>query len=328
MMTLRLMQAVVATVDDKWESPLADALLLRWAHDGGHAKFWRASAHFIYFFKHAGQDYVLRFNHADERTAAMIEAELVVVNALAAQGVRVAEPMRSLAGNAVERVETEQGVFHAVVFAALPGKQLELADLTPAQVACWGQAMGELHNATAQISTSGRPTWKAQLNWVGEILPTEETAAHQTLAALQQQLHQLPTKGDTVGLIHYDFELDNLLWDGEQVGIIDFDDSAVYPLVADIAFALSDLFDDNPAQVDLAQETFAHFVNGYRTARPLPAEELQLIPLFLRVQNLVTYARLYRALTPVNPAGELPWMAGLRAKLAAKMAIYQNGFGV
>ncbi|MEZ4865567.1 MAG: phosphotransferase [Caldilineaceae bacterium] len=326
MMTLRLMQAVVATVDDKWESPLADELLARWAHDGWRAKFWRASTNFVFFFKNAGQDYVLRFNHADERTAAMIEAEVAVVNALAAQGVRVAKPMRSLAGHYVESVETDHGLFHAVVFVALPGKQLELEDLTPAQVARWGQALGELHNATAQLSYTGRPTWAEQLQWVDQILPVEEMAARQTLVTLQQQLHQLPTTGATVGLIHYDFELDNLFWDGEQIGLIDFDDSAVYPFVADLAFALSDLFDDNPAQVDLQQETFLHFVAGYRSVRPVAEEELQLIPLFLRVQNLVTYARLHRALTPVNPAGELPWMAGLREKLAAKMNFYRTEF--
>jgi hypothetical protein len=42
--------------------------------------------------------------------------------------------------------------------------------------------------------------------------------------------------------------------------------------------------------------------------------------------NLMTFARLYRALTPVNPAGELPWMAGLRSKLAAKMQFYRAEF--
>lgn len=328
MMTLRLMQAVVATVDEQWESPLADALLQRWAHDGGRAKFWRASANFVFFFKSAGQDYVLRFNHADERTAAMIEAEVAVVNALAAQGVRVATPVPSLAGKYVESVETTYGIFHAVVFERLPGKPLDLEEITPAQVARWGQAMGELHNATAQIANPGRLTWAEQLQWVEQTLPPAEKAARQTLAALQQQLHQLPMTGDTVGLIHYDFELDNLLWDGDQVGMIDFDDSAVYPFVADIALALSDLFDDSPEQVNFQNETFQSFIRGYRTARSLSEEELRLMPLFIRVQNLVTYARLYRALTPVDPAGELSWMAGLRDKLSAKMAVYRKGFVV
>ncbi|MEZ4730757.1 MAG: phosphotransferase [Caldilineaceae bacterium] len=289
---------------------------------------WRASTNFVFFFKQAGQDYVLRFNHASERTAALVEAEVAVVNALAAKGVRVARPIHSLAGNYVEsRRDCSRPSFTQRSLPHCRASSLTWRISRPRKGPL-GQALGELHNATAQLSHTGRPTWAEQLPWVGEVLPAEETAARQTLAALQQQLRQLPMTSATVGLIHYDFELDNLFWDGEQVGIIDFDDSAVYPLVADLAFALSDLFDDNPAQVDLQQETFVHFVNGYRSVRPLAEEELQLIPLFLRVQNLVTYARLHRALTPVNPAGELPWMAGLRAKLAAKMAVYQNGFVV
>mgnify|MGYP003410631024 CR=1 FL=1 len=76
MMTLRLMQAVVATVNEEWESPLADEIVQYWAHDAGHAKFWRASTNFVFFFKPAGQDCVLRFNHADERTVEMHVGEV------------------------------------------------------------------------------------------------------------------------------------------------------------------------------------------------------------------------------------------------------------
>ena len=74
-MTLRLMQDVVATVDDQWQSPLADELMSSWAHDGRRALFWRASANFIFFFKNQGWEYALRFNHADERTAVGLEAD-------------------------------------------------------------------------------------------------------------------------------------------------------------------------------------------------------------------------------------------------------------
>jgi len=89
---------------------------------------------------------------------------------------------------------------------------------------------------------------------------------------------------------------------------------------------LGDLFGDSVAKVDLQNESFLRFVEGYRLARPIDQAELQAIPLFVRLDNLFTFARLYRALTPVNPAGELPWMAGLRSKLAAKMQFYRDEF--
>jgi len=332
MMTLRLMQTVVATVSEEWESPLADELLQRWEHDEGRAKYWRASANFLFFFKRAGQDAVLRFNHAAERTIEAIQAEIAYVNALAEQGLPVAKPIHSRNGTYVERVETAHGTFHAVVFTALQGQQLEVEDLSPVQFSQWGRALGTLHNASAQLAVAGqtsmqqRPTWQDHLAMATVLIPATETAALQTLGALQQQLRQLPVTVDNFGLIHYDFELDNLIWVGEIAGIIDFDDSAFYWYVADIALALSDVLGDRASAVDLQNPSFLHFIEGYRSVRPLAQEEIDLIPLFIRMDALVTFAKLQRALTPVNPAGELPWMADLRGKLAAKMQIYREEF--
>ena len=78
---------------------------------------------------------------------------------LAGEGIRVAKPIRSSAGNYVESVMTELGLFHAVVFEGLAGKQLDLDELTPDQVLCWGKALGELHSASTQLSIS----WTTQL---------------------------------------------------------------------------------------------------------------------------------------------------------------------
>lgn len=326
MMRLRLMQEVMVTVDAQWECPLADALLQAWDHDGGHAKFWRASTNFVFFFKRAGQDCVLRFNHASERTLAAIQGELDFVIGLAAQGIPVAKPIRSRSGHYVERVETELGTFYATAFEALQGDQWEVEDLTPQQFVAWGQALGALHNASAKLSVAGRPTWQDHLAMVAEIVPAAETAALQTRTMLQEQLSQLPVNTENFGLIHYDFELDNLIWDGESAGIIDFDDSAHHWYAADIALALGDVLGDSASVVDLQNPSFLHFIDGYRSARSLAQEEIERIPLFLRMDALVTFARLQRALTPVNPRGELAWMAGLREKLAAKMTLYREEF--
>jgi len=97
MMKLSLMQAVVATLNDTNASPIADAIVAAWAHDRDSARYFRASANFVFVFKHAGQPYSLRFTHADERSAEAIQAELVFLQHLAARGVPVALPIRSLA---------------------------------------------------------------------------------------------------------------------------------------------------------------------------------------------------------------------------------------
>ena len=77
MMKLCTMNDVVATVNEEWESALADQIVQRWAHDEP-AKYWRASSNFIFFFKNLGVIYVLRFNHARERTSESIQADLAL----------------------------------------------------------------------------------------------------------------------------------------------------------------------------------------------------------------------------------------------------------
>jgi Ser/Thr protein kinase RdoA (MazF antagonist) len=328
-MTLRLMQDGVATVDDEWHSPLAERILQRWEHDPGQALYWRASANFIFFFKRAGRDCVLRFNHASERTVKAIEAEVAYLNELAARRVLVATPLRSLSGSYVESVPTAIGTCHAVVFEAVPGAQHDLDELTAEQFVRWGRALGDVHTAASTASAAigaGRPTWEEHLALIDASLPPEEEAALQALRSLRLQLQQLPTDPQHFGLIHFDAELDNLLWQGDHPTLIDFDDCAWYWFVADIAFALRDLFNVQVAGVDLAHPSFRHFIAGYRQAWPIAPETLELLPLFVRLHNLLAFVRLHRALTPLHPDGEPAWMAALREKLVTKMRFYREGF--
>jgi Ser/Thr protein kinase RdoA (MazF antagonist) len=145
MMKLSLMQAVVGTLNDTYESPIADALLAAWALDQGRARYFRASANFIFMFKRESQACILRFTHASERTADAIQAELAYLQHLAAGGVPVGLPIRSLSGRDVESISTTLGMFHAVVFEMLSGEQFDVGDLSLAQFTRWGSALGELH---------------------------------------------------------------------------------------------------------------------------------------------------------------------------------------
>lgn len=326
MMKLETMQAVVATVNEQWESDLADQIMQAWAHDAERAKYWRASANFVFFSQAAGQRRILRFNHASERTATAMQAETNYVRQLAAQGIRVAKPIASLAGNDVESINTPKGLFHAVTFEAMPGTHWQADELTATHFVHWGKALGQLHNASMRCTNPGRPTWRDHLAFVDETLPTQETAARHALQQITQQLAHLPRTAQNFGLIHYDFELDNILWDGENAGIIDFDDSAAYWYVADIAYALRDLFEDDANNVDLHNDSFQHFIEGYRSVRAISPEELQQIPLFLHMHHLVSFARLYRAVPATALVDEFAWMTTLRQKLAATMQRYRKGF--
>ena len=326
MMKLSTMLELINTLNAQGESSVIDQILAQWPHDPGTTKFLRASANFICTFQSANQNYVLRFNHDRERSGSFIAAELDYLYFLADAGIRVAKPIHALTGNTVESVPTSLGIYHAVVFEALAGEQRETADLTPAQFTEWGKTLGELHRAAQHYQTPGRLTWRDHFDQIAASLPPHEQAAQAALDHLTQHLSALPVHADNFGLIHFDFELDNLIWTPNGLGIIDFDDSAWYWFAADIAFALRDLFNDRAAQVELNHPALLAFVEGYRMAKPLAPAELALLPLFLATHNLVMFAKLLRALEAGEQPGEPAWLVGLRHKLEAKVQTYRDGF--
>jgi len=77
------------------------------------------------------------------------------------------------------------------------------------------------------------------------------------------------------GLIHADFNLDNMLLDGDRVALLDFDDSGFGWHLFDLATVWT-LF----LGADCAAPMRAGVIEGYRRERDLPDEEVARLPLF------------------------------------------------
>jgi Ser/Thr protein kinase RdoA (MazF antagonist) len=323
MMKLSTLWNVDRLLDAAGRNPIADQILASWDHDPGSARFRRSSTNFVYVFSIKGAKQFLRFAASSERTREAIAAEVDLVNWLARAGLSVARPIQSRTGGFVQTTATELGTFHAVAFAGLPGSRFDIADLTGAQFGEWGAALGKLHSAVKGypgLGSATRRTWSDDLQLARTFFPPGERAAWRGLDHIASALELLPVNRDTFGLIHFDFELDNLRWHDLTVGMFDFDDCSHYWYVADIAFALRDLF---PKAVDLTNRSFRDFVRGYSAHCPLDAELLARVPLFLRLANLIQYARLVRGLD--LPGGqEYPqWLEALRRKLERRLETYR-----
>ncbi len=325
MMRLSTLWSVDCTADAHGRSPVADRILERWAHDRGSARAFRSSANFVYVFRDAGRRRFLRFAHSSERSRETIEAEVDILNWLAGAGVSVARPLPSTGGNVVETVVTDLGTFHAVVFPALEGAcDLDIGDLDAPRFRAWGTALGELHAALKDYpgaGTAARGTWRDHLASAEKYTPKDEPALRREWDRIASALHALPVNRDTYGLIHFDFELDNLCWGDRTIGILDFDDCARYWYVADIAFALRDLFG---AGADLGHPSFREFVRGYAAHHPLDEALLAQVPLFLSLSKLLIYARLARA-TDLPADRDYPeWLEALNRKFQNWMEAYKT----
>jgi Ser/Thr protein kinase RdoA (MazF antagonist) len=318
------MWKVDGTVGAGGSSPVAERILEHWGHDRGSVRFFRSSANFLYVFRNEGRYHFLRFADGSERSREAIGAEVELLGWLTGAGIDAALPVPSGRGNLVETVETRWGTFHAVVFPAMEGEQLEIGDLDEPGFRRWGAALGELHAALEGYPGAGspaRPDWRDHLELAREYVSEDAPALRDELEEIASALAALPQPRDTYGLIHSDFELDNLIWRDGSVGILDFDDCSRLWYVADIAFALGDLFEEN---ADLGDKRFRAFVHGYSEHRPLDQDLPSRVPLFLRLQALLRYARLVRAVDLAVGPEHPKWLGELSRKLHARMSSYRT----
>lgn len=326
MMKLSTMKKVVNTVDQEWRSPLAEKILVRWGYDQGEAYYYRASANFIFLVKKDGKRYFLRFNDSSERDLDLIEEEVQLLLYLKNTSLKVAQPVKSLNDQYIETVETELGTFYAVVFEAMEGEHVETEDLTSDQFYLWGKVLGQLHSILKQVPkeiSQARKSWKDHLSMVREQLPETEVAALKELNTIEEWADGLEITKDNYGVIHFDFEQDNLLWKNGEVGIIDFDDFAQYWFVADIAYALRDLLEE---KVDFENQDFIQFLEGYMEITKLDQELLLDIEWFIRLHKLITFTKLHRSVDIQEDATHPESLNNLRGKLVDKLASYRESF--
>ncbi|MGE5561173.1 MAG: phosphotransferase enzyme family protein [Chloroflexota bacterium] len=323
MMKLSLMNRFMGTVDQEYRSPVADAIAAPWGCDPGSVYFWRASANFVCVATIGGARHFLRFNEIGERAPELIRDEVAILNHLLERGTSVNVPVLSRTGNWVEVLTTELGTFAAVMFRALPGKELEFEDAGGDEFERWGTALGRLHREVKSLPPGfapHRPSWEDILAFAGERIGQDETELRRELDDVRSALAALPQSPDNCGLIHFDFESDNLCWEGDTIAALDFDDCARLWYAADIVYALRDLFKGGP--VDLAEPRLARFLAGYRRETALDEAMLANLPLFVRLHRLFFIGRLRRSVDIVDRTAVPEWLAKIADKLSGAVAQY------
>ena len=233
-------------------------------------------------------------------------------------------PKRRLAGRSFKTVEVGDRTFHAVAFSGLSGDQLDSDDLDDGGFRRWGDALGRLHAALKSYpdaKTAARRSWRDDLTVIERLIPPGEASIRTEFLDLQAALHALPAEPDQIGLIHFDFELDNLVWSDDSIAMLDFDDCAAYWYAADIAFALRDLFD---AGRSLDDPSVRAFLDGYSARTAIDASMVSAIPTFSRLSRLFGYARVARSLD-LDPSPEHPdWLNGLIARFRDHNRAYRE----
>ncbi len=190
-----------------------------------------------------------------------------------------------------------------------------------------GGAMARLHNHTA---TWGPPPGFVRIRWDAEtffgntmeygglaardvwnLLPATLRVSFDRVAVhVSGVMDALGTGPEVFGLIHADLHLDNVLFAGSDVRIIDFDDSGMGYHLYDIAVALW----EQRHRPDFPERRDA-FLNGYRAHREIRPGLLVHLDSFIAARE-VAFGLWYRGMAEVNPGfrGDLDDELGIVAK--------------
>ena len=326
MMKFSAMRVIVDRTERGLPS-VADDLVTLWPHDSGSPVEVRSSTNFVFRFSHLGSNRYLRFSEVTEKDPEHVRTELAFLAHLAEVGIKVASPIPSLSGNCFEIMEKGGRSYHAVVFEEAPGRPGRLEEMTGAMLEQGGRVLGRIHQASIPFSRMGHPrdTVETHVALCRKYLADEPRQVRDELDRVVEWLGGLPRDESVFGLIHYDFETDNIFWEGDSCTVIDFDDMVYHWYAADVAVVIEKTEDLPPDKSTVAINAF---LSGYTRERKTDETFMRQIPGFRRLIALVRHARILRSMECVMRGDEMPWEVGLRAKLSAWLANSRSRIGL
>jgi len=306
---------------------LALMLLKNWEFEAGSEvlfQHFRISANAIYPFRINGDLCFLRFCPLPEKNEESVQAELAFLKFLNRQGYPALEIIPSRTGAELVKKQTPWGEYVASVLKGVRGKQISQTDFGSEIMIAYGAALGELHAISTQYSNPGLKRWTHSdvFDWIEKTLRELglDQKPWQEMTFLRREFDQLTIDQENYGLIHYDFEPDNVFYDetSQRCSVIDFDDTMYHWFVMDVFQAL-DAIRDETGRDDIS-DLEIQFLGGYQSKFALDDQVFNKQPLFRRFARLYQYTRVANAMQE-SWDNEPDWMNDLRKRLTKQILI-------
>ncbi|WP_458112659.1 phosphotransferase [Arthrobacter sp. R1-13] len=328
MLPLSEIKSLNSTVDQAWRSPVADSVAAAWGLPPGAALYLRSSATHVFIVPaktRAEGTIFLRFVPAGLRREDALLRPAKLLTALSSAGHPVVSPVLSDAGRLVETLATLTGLVHAVAVTAARGEEREPDALTKNQSWAWGAALARFHLDAATHSgifldpdnagNADNPHALATSPFTTLANLKDDPPLARAAEALAAEWAALPCLPAQNGVLHGDFELDNLRWDRDAVSIFDLDEARIGRFAEDIASALRDIVGpdyEKPTHPAL----LASFLDGYHSVRTLHEDEIALLPICMASNAARDLLHGAGVLDVEHAAGDSPpWLPDLRSSL-------------
>ncbi len=246
------------------------------------------------------QALVIRVHRPGYHSVSEIEAELSWINALREQDiVQTPRPMPTRDGQLLARFDDAGETHQVVAFEFMPGCEPDEKSELRAGFEQLGGITARLHRHAREWrppSSFIRKTWNYdttlgdQPHWgdwreAPGLTASGVLVLQRCVRQLRAELQRYGTGVDRFGLIHADLRLANLLVDGEQLAVIDFDDCGFGWYMYDFAASIS--FIETSPKIDILQQAW---VSGYRDVLPLSAADEEALPMFVMLRRILLTA--------------------------------------
>jgi len=271
--------------------------LSRWNIEGASLNLIKHRENAVFRVDYNGTRAALRLHRHGYHSDDELRSELQWMQALSDAGVMVPNVIPAASGELFVDYSAEglPGEIQIDLFEWIDGEQLgsvEEGVADEAEVDATYQALGELaarvHNqATSWQLPQGfvRHAWDAEglageHPFWGQFWKLEAASPSETDLLVRgrdrvfAELSQLPKSPEKYSMIHADFAPENLMVDGDDVRLIDFDDAGFGWHLFELATSL--YFIQGEPYFDRAQDAL---IAGYRMHRQLSDEELESLPL-------------------------------------------------
>jgi len=276
----------------------------------------------------------LRLHRHGYHSDAELHSELQWMQALSAAGIMVPNVIPSESGELFVTYSAEglPGNLQVDLFEWIDGEQLgsvedgvadeadvdetylaigELAARVHNQAVSWELPQGFTRHAWDAEGLAGENPFWGQFWKLGSATKSETALLERGRDRVYADLGRVPKSPGTYSMIHADFAAENVMVDGDDVRLIDFDDAGFGWHLFELATSL--YFIQGEAYFDRAKEAL---IRGYRKHRQLTDEQLELLPLFFLARGF-TYIGWVHTRHETETARELtPMLLASACKLA------------
>ena len=242
----------------------------------------------VYRFEYQNKGYYLRITHEKIRSFEDVAAAIDFQNHLFQKNAPVPQPVQSKHHRFIECIRQDELEFFVHVCFEVPGNIMHFNHTEKSTYHTWGKSLALLHLA----SQSYHPKENIFKSWEDLWQETGDYAKQESpqIQYLHQQINAWFTKAprtqSNFGLTHADHRQGNVLYDGQQVHIIDFDEPVYHWFMTDIARPLLDLCNEPQEKW---KPLFDLYVEGYRSVLPISNDDLKALNWCVQMKSLDIY---------------------------------------